>query len=161
MTNARDEYAKGFSTQNKLHSDIAFECDALKLKLSEESAIVDRVWKALGITTYEQAKPFAIDEHVTKLKLKLEVAKVALESLASYLFSDEVHPLAARLRKEAKEALSQLNESGVEESTTKRPLRPMEPRWDCAVCGECQIPAYRDTCPGCLTNKPGESEEKK
>lgn len=39
MTNARDEYAKGFSTQNKLHSDIAFECDALKLEVAKKALV--------------------------------------------------------------------------------------------------------------------------
>ncbi len=52
------------------------DCDAGSLRaiirrldalVGEESAIVDRVWAALGRTTYEQAAPYAIDEHVVRL----------------------------------------------------------------------------------------------
>jgi hypothetical protein len=32
----------------------------------DESAIVDRCWKALGIETYEQAKPYTIDQHIAR-----------------------------------------------------------------------------------------------
>lgn len=37
----------------------------------DESRIVDRIWKALGITGYEQAKPYAIHEHVERLRARL------------------------------------------------------------------------------------------
>lgn len=43
------------------------ERDSLAEKLREETAIVDRVWKALGISTYEQAKGKAIDEIVAAI----------------------------------------------------------------------------------------------
>lgn len=43
----------------------------LQQQLEEEKAIVDRVWRALGIETYEQAKPPAIDEHVAALKARV------------------------------------------------------------------------------------------
>jgi hypothetical protein len=43
--------------------------------LEEERAVVDRVWKALGITSYEQAKPYAIDKHVERLVTALAAAQ--------------------------------------------------------------------------------------
>ncbi len=39
-----------------------------KEKYEEEKAIVDRVWRALGIETYEQARGLAIDEIVAELR---------------------------------------------------------------------------------------------
>lgn len=44
-------------------------------RYEEDHAIVERVWKALGIETYEQAKPFTIDEHVAKLRTELAEAR--------------------------------------------------------------------------------------
>ena len=41
----------------------------------EERRIVERVWIALGITTYEQAKPYTIDEHVVRLRAELAETK--------------------------------------------------------------------------------------
>ncbi len=55
------------------------EYKQLEEDLAEERAIVDRVWKALGITTYEQCKPFAIDEHVTRLRSQVEALTGQLE----------------------------------------------------------------------------------
>jgi hypothetical protein len=49
----------------------------LRARLADETAIVDRVWKALGIENYEQAKPLAIDEHVTALRTRLHNIEVA------------------------------------------------------------------------------------
>lgn len=44
-----------------------------------EKHIVERVWKALGISTYEQAKPLTIDEHVAELKKQLAEERSARE----------------------------------------------------------------------------------
>jgi hypothetical protein len=41
---------------------------AIAAERDEEKAIVDRVWKALGVTTYADAKGKAIDELVSELK---------------------------------------------------------------------------------------------
>lgn len=48
------------------------ELEALRGELAAERAIVDRVWRALGIETYDQAKPLAIDEHVRNLRGEVE-----------------------------------------------------------------------------------------
>jgi hypothetical protein len=43
------------------------ERDRLAERVKEETAIVDRVWNALGISTFEQADGRTIDEHVRAL----------------------------------------------------------------------------------------------
>ncbi len=48
--------------------------DELRDQLAAETAIIDRVWKALGITTYEQANGKAIDELVSELRATLAEA---------------------------------------------------------------------------------------
>lgn len=50
-------------------------------KYAEEKMTVARVWDALGISTYEQAKPLAIWEHVSRLKAALREARVALDKV--------------------------------------------------------------------------------
>jgi len=68
-----------------IHSSICLEhgvlyraaaCDnglaALRRQLDDETAIVDRVWKALGIATYEQAEGKSIDEIVTTLRATVD-----------------------------------------------------------------------------------------
>jgi len=45
---------------------------------AEEKAIVDRVWRALGITTYAQANGLAIDEHVTRIIAERDAAQAQL-----------------------------------------------------------------------------------
>jgi hypothetical protein len=46
--------------------------EALRQQLESETAIVDRVWKALGVTTYKQANGKSIDELVTQLRQRAE-----------------------------------------------------------------------------------------
>lgn len=58
---------------------VADRIERLEREKREESAIVDSVWKALGIESYEQAKPYAIDEHVANLQSALAAAKRGLE----------------------------------------------------------------------------------
>jgi hypothetical protein len=42
----------------------------LEQAVKDERAIVDSVWHALGITDYEQAKPYTIAEHVARLRAR-------------------------------------------------------------------------------------------
>lgn len=58
------------------------EAKRLEAELEEEKAIVDRVWKALGISDYDHAKPFAIDEHVANLKAELTRAHERHDAIA-------------------------------------------------------------------------------
>ena len=52
-------------------------------KLASETAIVSRVWAALGVTTYEQAHGKSIDELVTDLTAKLVQAQAeGLENIS-------------------------------------------------------------------------------
>lgn len=65
--------------------------EAAEARADTERAIVDRVWKALGIATYEQAGGKAIDEHVADLRDEVErfreAAEAAREAL-DYLMGD-------------------------------------------------------------------------
>ena len=54
-------------------------------KLASETAIVSRVWAALGVTTYEQAHGKSIDELVTDLTVKLAQAQAEIEDWRSKL----------------------------------------------------------------------------
>lgn len=54
------------------------EVEAWRDKYKEEYRIVDRVWKALGITSYYHAQPNAIWEHVSKLNSTLATYKAAV-----------------------------------------------------------------------------------
>jgi hypothetical protein len=54
-------------------------------KLASETAIVSRVWAALGVTTYEQAHGKSIDELVTDLTAKLVQAQAEIEDWRSKL----------------------------------------------------------------------------
>lgn len=49
-------------------------------RLSEEKVIVDKVWKSLGISTYESAKPFTVWEHVENIKADLQRHKSLLDA---------------------------------------------------------------------------------
>ncbi len=53
-----------------------------KRRYEDESAIVNRVWRALGIETYEQAKGLAIDEIVADLRTRA-LASSALAQLGA------------------------------------------------------------------------------
>jgi hypothetical protein len=59
---------------------LAHDAD-LRRQLADETAIVDRVWKALGITTYEQAGGKANHELVADLAAKLEASEKRVEEL--------------------------------------------------------------------------------
>lgn len=59
------------------------ELATVKGRFKEEEAIVDRVWKSLGISTYEQAGGKAIDELVSDLRTQLTAANAQLDSLKS------------------------------------------------------------------------------
>jgi len=61
------------------HNAFVTERDALVRKLKDETAIVCRVLAALGMKTYDDCKPYSIDEHVTRLVRKLAVATEALK----------------------------------------------------------------------------------
>ena len=43
--------------------------------------IVAEVWKALGIESYDQAKPYTIWEHVENLRTQLHTAQEALQAI--------------------------------------------------------------------------------
>lgn len=68
----------GFHTYS-LVQDALEAYDAKCAEFDEEKKIVDRVWKALGISTYDQAKPLSIDDHVAKLKQQLTDLTACLE----------------------------------------------------------------------------------
>jgi hypothetical protein len=51
----------------------------LEKALYEEKQIVNRVWAALGISTFDQAKPLAIDEHVAALKSQRDLLLKVVE----------------------------------------------------------------------------------
>lgn len=51
----------------------------LKTVLAEETAIVDRTWKALGIETYEQARGKSIDQLVSDLKSAIAALDAEVE----------------------------------------------------------------------------------
>lgn len=69
------------SVEDSMNTELELEAEVVVLKsqLAEEKKIVDRVWKALGISTYDQAKPLSIDEHVTKLRAQLTGLTTCLE----------------------------------------------------------------------------------
>lgn len=72
----------------------------------EEVAIVDRVWKALGISHYAQAKGKAIDELVAELKRKAEAATQAppagaRDGSTTFAPRDDCRPTAAPGESEA------------------------------------------------------------
>ena len=64
---AEEYMAKSRSLELKLEEAEA-QLRAAEARVREESAIVDRVWRALGITTMEEAGGKSIDELVAKLK---------------------------------------------------------------------------------------------
>ena len=64
------------------------ERDQLAARVREESAIVDRVWKALEISTYEDAKGKAIDEIVADLKTRLAALREAADKARRETASD-------------------------------------------------------------------------
>jgi hypothetical protein len=53
------------------------ELEQAQQERNEQSAIVDRVWRALGIVSYKQAHPLAIDEHVAKVIKERDQAQAA------------------------------------------------------------------------------------
>ena len=61
------------------HDAIARALTAAEARVREETAIVDRVWRALGISTYEEAKGKAIDELVADLQEQLREAEARLQ----------------------------------------------------------------------------------
>lgn len=63
----------------KLVAALQEQLAAKERSFAEESKIVDRVWKALGISSYEQAKPYAIHEHVSHLKAKVAELQATLD----------------------------------------------------------------------------------
>ena len=66
----------------------------LTAQLSSETAIVNRVWAALGITTYAQAQGKSIEELVTALRQQLA-------TMAQKLATSQVYALLAKLKEEA------------------------------------------------------------
>lgn len=79
------ELEKDLTHERSVHQSnvesLQSERDSLRARVAEETAIVDRVWKALGISNYEQAKPFAIDEHVANLRSALAQAEADTKRL--------------------------------------------------------------------------------
>lgn len=71
----RDQVRIERDTEQQFRQRSDAKLAAVTAERDEEKAIVDRVWKALGISTYEQAKPFAIDEHVTRLRDRAAAAE--------------------------------------------------------------------------------------
>lgn len=62
-----------------IHKHLTALSEQWEKRHKEEWDTVDRVWKAMGITTYEQAKPLAVFEHVAKLKLEHSAYRQAAE----------------------------------------------------------------------------------
>ena len=57
---------------------------ACEAKLAEEIAIVDRIWRVLGITSYEGAGGLSIDEIVESWKSRAETAEAKLANTTAY-----------------------------------------------------------------------------
>jgi hypothetical protein len=76
-----------------LCGEAAAAIDGIEQALTEEIQIVDRVWNALGISDYKQAKPFAIGEHIVNLRDALTKAEQRIEKL------EKVRELSQGLRK--------------------------------------------------------------
>src|SRR5438132_11421252 len=60
-----------FDKSREHAATLSVERDALRADLAEEQKIVDRVWKALGISRYEDAGGKSIDELVVSLRADL------------------------------------------------------------------------------------------
>lgn len=65
---------------------------SLEAQLKEETAIVDRVWKALGISTYEQAGGKSIEEHVSALQARLAQQEQLIKKFEAALEGIVNHP---------------------------------------------------------------------
>ena len=67
------------SYRARVEAPLRAEVERLREQYDEEKMIVDQVWNALGKTTYEECKPYAIWEWVEQLRAKLCAAEKALE----------------------------------------------------------------------------------
>lgn len=80
-----DEYGhpcKACSDKQELSARLAEAEAKRKSTQAEWDALMDRIWKALGIETYEQAKPYDIAEHVARLKEAQTTQRDAAEEAA-------------------------------------------------------------------------------
>ncbi len=86
----RLEVEQDYQAAQHLADATSTEWKALKQQLAaseqrvkEEAAIVDRVWRALGITTYEQANGKSVDELVANLKARVQALEEALMEIVA------------------------------------------------------------------------------
>lgn len=116
LNEAKRQNAAAAEQAFKSHCEVMNERDQLRRRYEEEKAIIDRVWKALEITTYEQAKPFLIDEHVMNLRQQLAASQLRESKMREALhnLAGNLNPLdgeiASTLYNEAQEALQLSNE---------------------------------------------------
>lgn len=82
-----------------LLKELEWQFKELRNELTTLHATIDRIWTALGISTYEQAKPSSIDEHVSTLRAREERLREALERLSN--MNDD-----AAMRESARQALA-------------------------------------------------------
>ena len=77
----RDEARHAAAARGFIYRDCEKHNEELQAKYQDEYAIVDRVWKALGVKSYDDAKGKAIDELVRDLSARADIAEAALATL--------------------------------------------------------------------------------
>ena len=79
--NERDNLGSSLRECSRYRGLAEEQAEIAEVKLREETRIVDRIWGALGISTYEQAGGKEISEIVADWKARAERAEAALSAL--------------------------------------------------------------------------------
>ena len=77
---SRDDFAMRLHERLNDYEEVKRQRDAVEAGRDEEKRIVDRVWKALGIETYEQAGGKSIDEIVSGMKAEIALLRPIAEA---------------------------------------------------------------------------------